>query len=105
MNETIETLYKKIDAQDKIINTQVLEIAKLKEDCKELHDGWQREIYDKDKILLELALETTKKEKAIEYLKRKQEEPEWWDTDFMICINILEGGNGTLKEILGDDKE
>ena len=41
-------------------------------------------------------------DKAIEYLRLKQQEPEWWDTDFMICINILEGGSGTLKEILGD---
>ena len=31
MNEEIEMLYKKIDAQDKIINTQALEIAELNE--------------------------------------------------------------------------
>ena len=32
MNKEIEMLNKKIDAQDKIINEQVLEIARLKED-------------------------------------------------------------------------
>ena len=32
MNKEIELLNKKIDAQDKIINTQALEIAKLKEE-------------------------------------------------------------------------
>ena len=42
-------------------------------------------------------------DKAIEYIKRKQNEPEWWDTDFMICINILNGGSVTFKEILGGD--
>ena len=31
--------------------------------------------------------------KAIEYLERKQKETEWWDTDFMQCINILKGEN------------
>ena len=30
-------------------------------------------------------------DKAIEYLERKQKETEWWDTDFMQCINILKG--------------
>lgn len=32
MNKIIEELYDKIDAQDKIINEQVLEIARLKEE-------------------------------------------------------------------------
>lgn len=31
MNKQIEELYNKLDAQDKIINEQVLEIARLKE--------------------------------------------------------------------------
>lgn len=34
MNKEIELLNKKIEAQDKIINTQALEIARLKEDKK-----------------------------------------------------------------------
>ena len=34
MNKEIEMLYTKLDAQDKIINTQALEIARLKEDKK-----------------------------------------------------------------------
>ena len=42
-------------------------------------------------------------DKVIEYLKRKQNEPEWWDTDFMICIDILNGGSGNLKDRLGGD--
>ena len=38
--------------------------------------------------------------KAIGYLERKSRQPEWWDTDFMICIDILQGGDGNLKRIL-----
>lgn len=35
MNKEIELLNKKLEAQDKIINTQVLEIAKLNKDLKD----------------------------------------------------------------------
>lgn len=38
-------------------------------------------------------------DKAIEYLKRKENMPEWYDTDFMICINILNGGSGNFEDI------
>ena len=44
-------------------------------------------------------------DKAIEYLKRKEKEPEWYDTDFMICINILNGGSGNFEEVLKEDYE
>lgn len=37
MNKEIEKLYKKLEAQDKIINTQALEIARLKEDKKKAY--------------------------------------------------------------------
>ena len=29
--------------------------------------------------------------KAIEYLEKKSKESDWFDTDFMVCINILKG--------------
>ncbi len=74
LNEKINELYNKLDAQDEIIEQQ---IAIINEQKKRIN-------------------------KAIEYIEEKWKEPEWWDTDFMICINILKGGSGTLKEILGD---
>ena len=55
-NDLINELYKKLDAQDKIINTQALEIAKLKEEKQQaieyinkrmVHEGeyWIRKAY------------------------------------------------------------
>lgn len=41
-------------------------------------------------------------EKVYKYLDEKKDVPEWWDTDFMICMDMLKGGNGNLIEILGD---
>ena len=38
MNELINELYKQLDAKDKIINTQVLEIARLKEEIEHLEN-------------------------------------------------------------------
>lgn len=38
LNKTINDLHNKLDAQDKIINTQALEIARLKEDKNKLRD-------------------------------------------------------------------
>lgn len=43
--------------------------------------------------------------KVYEYLDKKKDVPEWWDTDFMICMDILKGGTGDLRDILGVDKE
>ena len=40
--------------------------------------------------------------KVYKYLDKKKDVPEWWDTDFMICMDILKGGTGYLKDILGD---
>lgn len=37
MNKEIELLNKKIEAQDKIINTQALEIARLKKIARKMH--------------------------------------------------------------------
>ena len=39
MNKQIEELYNKLDAQDKIINTQALEIARLKSKCEILEEN------------------------------------------------------------------
>ena len=76
-NDKINELHNTIDAKDKIINEQVLEIARLKEINK----------------------------KVYKYLDEKKDVPEWWDTDFMICMDMLKGGNGNLIEILLGEKE
>lgn len=39
------------------------------------------------------------------YLDAKKYVPEWWDTDFMICMDMLRGGTGNLIDIIkGEDK-
>ena len=37
--------------------------------------------------------------KVYKYLERKRYIPEWWDTDFMICMDMLKGGDGNLLRI------
>ena len=75
MNKEIELLNKKIEAQDKIINTQALEIARLKED----------------------------KKKAIEYIKKHSNCSGYFEDGKMIIDNIesIYGGY-ELLEILGE---
>lgn len=41
-------------------------------------------------------------EKAIKYLEKKWKQPEWWDSDFEIVIDILKGGNGNFSRIQED---
>ena len=70
MNKEIELLNKKIDAQDKIINTQALEIARLKE--------WKEDLLNEN-----IELENIRKE-AIELIK----------------LNICGGSISNAKELL-----
>lgn len=74
-NNLINNLYYKLDAQDKIINTQALEIARLKED----------------------------KKKAIEYIKKHSNCSGYFEDGKMIIDNIesIYGGY-ELLEILGE---
>lgn len=77
LNNQINELHNKLDAQDKIINTQALEIARLKED----------------------------KRKAIEYIKENLSLDDngygvWW-YNFEDYVPAKK----ELLEILGDDKE
>lgn len=74
-NDKISELYKKIEAQDKIINEQVLEIARLKED----------------------------KKKAREFIKKHSNCSGYFEDGKMIIDNIesIYGGY-ELLEILGD---
>lgn len=57
MNKEIELLNKKIEAQDKIINTQALEIARLKEKIKHADEfcdrymGVRLELFDMYELL------------------------------------------------------
>lgn len=60
MNDKINELYNNLDAKDKIINEQALEIARLKEtllDIKKLQDNYLEEIY-KGNLDLRLASST-----------------------------------------------
>lgn len=77
MNKEIETLYKTLEAKDKIINTQALEIAELREENEKLTNLW---------------LESqTKKRKAIEYLKHR--------------VDSSKQAKYELLEILGDKED
>lgn len=71
MNKEIEILNKKIDAQDKIINTQALEIARLKEQLENDIDRYEDTIsyqlgFDKGKEYIQQRID-----KAIEYIKEE----------------------------------
>ena len=85
------------------------------EQLKERIEYLQRSISRKEETIIELQhelVETPKEvelenriDKAIEYLKRKENMPEWYDTDFMICINILNGGSSNFEEVLKEEYE
>ena len=114
MNETINGLHNKSDAQDKIINTQALEIARLKEEyvilqnasdkaedkLQEAKDNLQKdyqEAVDKINELKEInnsIKEVDRKllekiDKAIEYIKNNVDNTGW-----------LEIGSNCVKELL-----
>ena len=55
-NDKISELYKKIDAQDKIINTQALEIARLKKIARKMHLWIFLHAEDEKKVYNELEL-------------------------------------------------
>ena len=76
-NDLINELNNKIDVQDKIINTQALEIARLNKDLK-----------DACLVIEKLKKE---KEKAIDKIKKG--------------IFVIPKDTNELLEILGDDKE
>lgn len=87
MNKEIELLNKKIDAQDKIINTQALEMAKLNKDLKDA-------CYVIEKIKKE-------KQQAIEYInKRMVHEGEYWIRKAFHFRNTEYGKD--LLQILGE---
>ena len=97
MNEQIEILYKTIEAKDKIIDEQVLEIARLKDDIRD----WEEEntrIFDiLDETRQDLFVADGRIDKAIEYNKNILKE-KWY------------GGNEkkyakTNLEILGEKDE
>ena len=94
MNKEIELLNKKIEAQDKIINTQALEIAKLKEQLENDIDRYEDTIsyqlgFDKGKEQLQQENKQLKEDKkeAVKYINRTQ---------------MPEGYKKVLLEILGD---
>lgn len=70
----------------------------------------KKELIENNKILLwENRKQKEIIDKVYKYLERKKNIPEWWDTDFMICMDMLKGGDGDLKRILDEmnrsDKE
>lgn len=70
----------------------------------------KKELIENNKILLwENRKQKEIIDKVYKYLERKKDIPEWWDTDFMICMDMLKGGDGDLKIILDEmnrsDKE
>lgn len=44
-------------------------------------------------------------DKVYEYLDEKKDVPEWWDTDFMICMDMLKGGDGNLSRIFEEENK
>ena len=78
LNETINSLHKVLEAKDKIINGQVLEISRLKEDLKDA-------CYVIEKIKKE-------KQQAIEYIKDLYD-VRFTDKDKRKLLAILGGNN------------
>ena len=100
-NDLINELNNKIDAQDKIINTQALEIARLNErinnyenpDDMTLMFMWcDEKAKDKIKDL------QTKIDKAIKYIKEHQEKQFAFNFEYALRDNEID----ILLEILGD---
>ncbi len=70
----------------------------------------KKELVENNKILLwENRKQKEIIDKVYKYLERKKDIPEWWDTDFMICMDMLKGGDGNLLRIFDEmnrsDKE
>lgn len=105
-------LYKKIEAQDKIINNQVLEIARLKEQLENDIDRYEDTIsyqlgFDKGKEQLQQENKQLKEKidillednnqleeiriKAIEYIKLNIRDIDYDTEEYDYLMNILEG--------------
>ena len=84
MNKEIELLHNKLEAQDKIINTQALEIARLNKDLKDA-------CYVIEKIKKE-------KQQAIKYIKEHQEKQFAFNFEYALRDNEID----ILLELLGD---
>ena len=69
-NDKISELYKKIEAQDKIINTQALEIARLKNKCEILEENNKLLIQQKAQMYEDLDIAYDRIDKAIEYIEQ-----------------------------------
>lgn len=70
MNKEIELLHKKIQAQDKIINEQVLEIARLKGKSEILEENNKLLLQQKQQMYEDLDIAYDKIDKAIEILNK-----------------------------------
>ena len=122
MNKEIEMLYKTLEAKDKIINTQALEIARLKDNVKQYiyeHKLYQKEItrlkeknqeiYDGFKVAIDEVCETDREkreykqkiDKAIEYINTTDK---WLcRVNENLCVEAI--AKDKLLEILEGDKE
>lgn len=88
---TIEMLYNKLDAQDKIINDQALEIARLKEDKETLVLTIKTILKDKEEL-------EQKIDKAIEFIKNAQYDDELKNNVY----GLTHSGTQKLLAILGE---
>ena len=115
--QTIEQQYSAIlsenaELENKITNLQEENIL-LKEDKKDLREGWQQEVYDKDEILHNWYVAQGKIEKAIEYIKENKEHRKGLSVEeyhnkwckMIDYYESLEIMNDLLNILEGDDKE
>ena len=100
MNKEIELLNKKIEAQDKIINEQVLEIARLKSKCEILEENNKLLIQQKQQMYEDLDIAYGKIDKAIEWVHKHISK---YNCKGITIIDWDELSNpNDLLEILGD---
>ena len=102
MNKEIELLNNKLDAQDKIINNQALEIARLKEaleikyyckyanKCNELYDCTREEYETMALSNMKLDLENAELQQRIDKAIEKLKEIEGCDAYIKEVLEILE---------------
>ena len=100
MNKEIELLYKTIEAKDKIINEQALEIARLKGKSEILEENNKLLIQQKQQMYEDLDIAYDKIDKAIEYIKENDLYVYIPDND--LNMDYEELANDKLLELLGD---
>lgn len=107
-------IYKKIEAQDKIINTQALEIARLKDKNKHIEQLWketnviirnEKTLAVNDNAMNYIESLEQKIDKAIEYIDNNSYEETYTDENGITWLRFKLDNVNDLKDILSGEKK